>query len=101
MNNNEKYILVVDDDLIVLDSISMLLRDSGFTVFASGHAADAMLKLRENNIDVVLTDITMPEVTGIEFLEKIHNYSEEIPVILMTAYAELDTAIDAIKKKRL
>ncbi|GAN32175.1 MAG: two-component system response regulator [Candidatus Brocadia sp. AMX2] len=98
MNNNEKYILVVDDDLIVLDSISMLLRDSGFTVFASGHAADAMLKLRENNIDVVLTDITMPEVTGIEFLEKIHNYSEEIPVILMTAYAELDTAIDAIKK---
>lgn len=41
----------------------------------------------------------MPEVTGIEFLEKIHNYSEEIPVILMTAYAELDTAIDAIKKR--
>lgn len=50
MNNNEKYILVVDDDLIVLDSISMLLRDSGFTVFASGHAADAMLKLRKTTL---------------------------------------------------
>lgn len=99
MSNNEKYVLVVDDDLIVLDSISMLLRDYGFTVFACENAADAMLKLRENNIDVVLTDIAMPEVTGIELLEKIHNYNEEIPVILMTAYAELDLAIAAIKKE--
>lgn len=87
--------------MIVLDSIAMLLRDCGFTVFVWERAAGAMFKLRENNIDVVLTDIAMPEVTGIELLEKIHNYNEEIPMILMTAYAELDTAIDAIKKAPL
>ncbi|MBM2839165.1 MAG: response receiver-modulated cyclic diguanylate phosphodiesterase, partial [Deltaproteobacteria bacterium] len=48
--------------------------------------------------DVVLTDIMMPNVSGIQLLEKIHNLDKEIPVILMTAYPELDMAIDAIKK---
>jgi putative two-component system response regulator len=48
--------------------------------------------------DVVLTDIKMPQVTGIELLQNIHFYNQQIPVILMTAFAELDVAVDAIKR---
>ncbi len=59
---------------------------------------DAAMKLQENNIRVVLTDIMMPEVTGLQFLENIRSFNSEIPVIMMTAYAELDTTIDAIRK---
>lgn len=91
-------ILVVDDDPYVLESISSFLKEYGYSVISCEEAKEAMTKLQENRVDVVLTDIRMPMVSGIELLEKIHDLNPEIPVILMTAYAELDTAIDAIKK---
>lgn len=100
MNQDEKgAILVVDDDPSVLESTSRLLSAFGYLVFPYGNATDAVMKLREkNNVRVVLTDIMMPEVTGLQFLEMIRSFNSEIPVIMMTAYAELDITIDAIRK---
>ena len=99
MNQDEKRaILVVDDDPSVLESTSRLLSAFGYLVFPYGNAVDAAVKLQENNVQVVLTDIMMPEVTGLQFLEKIRSFNPEIPVIMMTAYAELDMTIDAIRK---
>jgi putative two-component system response regulator len=99
MNQDEKSaILVVDDDPSVLESTSRLLSAFGYLVFPYGNAVDAAKKLQENNVQVVLTDIMMPEVTGLQFLEKIRSFNPEIPVIMMTAYAELDMTIDAIRK---
>lgn len=99
MNQDEKSaILVVDDDPSVLESTSRLLSAFGYLVFPYGNATDAAMKLQENNVHVVLTDIMMPEVTGLQFLEKIRSFNSEIPVIMMTAYAELDMTIDAIRK---
>jgi signal transduction histidine kinase len=98
---NEKkgeVILIVDDDPYTLESISSLLNEHGYSVVACGNAADAMAKIQKNRIDIVLTDIRMPVVSGIELLEKIHSFNSEIPVILITAYAELDMAIDAIRR---
>jgi putative two-component system response regulator len=59
---------------------------------------DAVMKLKENNVRVVLTDIMMPEVTGLQLLERIRSFNSEIPVIMMTAHAEMDITIDAIRK---
>lgn len=99
MNQEEKYaILVVDDDPSVLELTSRLLGGFGYRVFSCGNAKDAAMKLQENNVQVVLTDIMMPEVTGLQFLEKIRSFNPEIPVIMMTAYAELDVTIEAIRK---
>ncbi len=97
---NSSRILIVDDDYHVLNSISMLLEAYGYSVIASDSAEKAMSVLHsdENSIDAVLTDIRMPGVSGIKLLEDIHNYNPNIPVLLMTGYAELDTAIDAINK---
>ncbi|MGB7630587.1 MAG: HD domain-containing phosphohydrolase [Candidatus Deferrimicrobium sp.] len=91
-------ILVVDDDPSVLESTSRILSSFGYLVLPCGNAVDAAKKLQENNVHVVLTDIKMPEVTGLQFLETIHSFNPEIPVIMMTAYAELDLTIDAIRK---
>lgn len=93
---NGDVILVVDDDPFVLDSVSFLLREYGYTVITAGNAQDALARLRENPIKAVLTDIKMPDVSGIDLLRKIHEMAPEMPVILMTAYAELNIAIDAI-----
>lgn len=91
-------ILVVDDEPFVLDAVSSLLTEFGYRVISCTTAREAEDKLRENGIDLVLTDIKMPEVTGIELLEFIHNLDPDIPVIMMTAYPELETTIEALKR---
>jgi putative two-component system response regulator len=91
-------VLVVDDDLFVRGSISSLLREYGYTVFSFENPLDAVDALRHNSVNAVLTDIKMPGISGIELLETVRGISPDIPVVLMTAYAELDMAVDAIKK---
>ncbi len=91
-------ILLVDDDSSVLEAISRLLGTIGYRVYQYDNATEAMLKLQENrDIRVVVTDIVMPKVSGLQFLENIRSFNSEIPVIMMTAYPELDMAIDAIR----
>lgn len=99
MNNQaENTLLIVDDDSYVLESISSLLKEFGYSVHTSPNALDAMKQVEKIPFDVILTDIKMPQVSGIELLQKIHAYNHQIPVILMTAFAELDVAVDAIKR---
>ena len=99
MNQDENNaILLVDDDPSVLEATSRLLSAFGYLVFPCENAMDAVMKLKENNVRVVLTDIMMPEVTGLQLLEMIRSFNSEIPVIMMTAYADMDTTIDAIRK---
>ena len=98
MNQNAKnHILVVDDEPFVLEAVALLLDSFGYDVSACGHPREALNKLESNKVDIVLTDIKMPEMSGIKLLEEIRKFNTEVPVILMTAYAELDIAIDAIK----
>lgn len=91
-------VLVVDDDPSVCESAALLLKAYGYIVVLSHSAAEAFDKINKEKIDIVLTDIKMPEVTGIQLLEKINGVNPNIPVILMTAYGNLDIAVDAIKK---
>lgn len=99
MSNEPKgTIIIVDDDPFVLESLVALLNEFGFVIHACRDANEALEKFRKNPVDLVLTDINMVEVSGIELLEKIRNIDRVTPVILMTAYAELDVAVEAVKK---
>lgn len=98
MTIKHSTILVVDDDPYVLESISTLLRAFGFTVNTCDNANSAIQEIQRTAVDVVLTDIKMPVLTGVDLLGMIHKFDPQVPVILMTAYAELDVAVDAIKK---
>lgn len=98
MNDKKNMILVVDDDPYVLESISTLLRAFGFTVKTCDSANSAIQEIQRTPVNVVLTDIKMPGLTGVDLLGMIHKFDSQIPVVLMTAYAELDVAVDAIKK---
>jgi putative two-component system response regulator len=90
-------IFVVDDDRFVLESVTTLLREHGFNVssFASGY--DAIRQFVMEPVDLVLTDINMPTMDGLELLDKIRFLDSETPVVLMTAYADLDVAVKAIQ----
>jgi len=91
-------VMVVDDDPYMMESLSMLLGDYGFVVYAHTTGNAAFQQFFAQEVDLVLTDINMPEMGGIELLEKIRRFDAETPVILMTAYAELDIAVEAVKK---
>ncbi len=97
-DKGKSTLLIVDDDPYVLESIAALLKEYGYAVFTCQNGNDAFGLVEKVNFDVVLTDIKMPQITGIELLQKIHTYNQQIPVILMTAFAELDVAVDAIKR---
>jgi putative two-component system response regulator len=93
-------VLVVDDDHHVLKSLLLLLSAYDYRVVTAENAATALTILcnSEAGVDVVLTDIRMPGMDGLELAVKIHELDPEIPVLIMSAYAELTVAIDAIKR---
>jgi putative two-component system response regulator len=98
ISESQGNIFVVDDDRYVLESVTTLLREFGFTVIAFDNGQEAIKRFASEPVDLVLTDINMPGMTGIELLEKIRYLDRETPVLLMTAYADLDTAVKAIQK---
>ncbi len=94
----KKKILVVDDEEIIRDSISFILEKEGYIVRKAENGAVALKVMSENLFDLVITDIEMPELRGPELLEKISERFPQTFVIIITAYASIETAIAAIRK---
>ena len=98
MTPRSKRILVVDDEVRMCESLHELLGDIGYTVFTSQSASEALEKIKSEKIDLVITDIKMPEISGLELLKKVKEIDPEIVVILMTGYASLESALEAIRE---
>jgi signal transduction histidine kinase/DNA-binding response OmpR family regulator len=89
-------ILVVDDEQRMCDSLDTLLTKAGYEVETAGDGKKALELYRNADFDLVISDIKLPEMTGIELLQAIRKGDPNAMVILMTAYASLDTALAAI-----
>jgi CheY-like chemotaxis protein/glycine cleavage system H lipoate-binding protein len=90
-------ILFVDDEQIVLDSAQKLLRKESFQVVTALSAAEGLTLLSQGGIQVVLTDLMMPEVDGMQFLQQVKEQWPVIPVVMVTGYATTSTAMQAMK----
>lgn len=90
-------ILIVDDEKPIRDSLKMVLTEEGFTADVAGDGEEALLKIEDNSYDVVITDIKMPKLDGIQLLESASRISPETFFIIMTAYASVKTAIDSLR----
>ena len=90
-------ILVVDDDKAHLTMLVAMLASWGYGVDTAADGAEAVAKVRETAHDAVLTDVRMAEVDGIEALRRIRDYNPFLPVLIMTAYSSLGTAVEALK----
>ncbi len=90
-------IFVIDDERIIRVSIADDLRDAGYKVFEFTDALAALVKISNNNADVIITDIKMPHLDGIEFLKKVKHTNPEVYVVVMTAYGSIDSAVEAMK----
>jgi two-component system response regulator HydG len=91
-------ILIVDDDLAHRTMLKKLLGGWGYGIFEADDGSVATEKVHERSFDLILMDIRMLKVSGIEALEQIKIINPAIPIIIMTAYASVETAVDALKK---
>ena len=89
-------LLLIDDELGLVESLTVLLEDEGFEVVSELSGAGGIEKFKQVSPDIVLSDVRMPKVSGIEVLEEIRRNTPEVPVVLMTAQASLQSAIRAV-----
>src|SRR6185295_14313030 len=90
-------ILVVDDKDMMRDSLSLALARSGHKAVTTGDPGEAVALVRQHRPACVITDLKMPKMDGIELLQKIRAEQPDMPVVLMTAFATISTAVQAMR----
>ena len=91
-------ILIVDDEKNYLVVLEALLSPEGYEIMTADNARSALRLIEESDLDLVLTDMKMPGVSGMELLEQCKKINPEVPVIMMTAYGTIEMAVQAMKK---
>jgi len=90
-------ILVIDDDAVVCETLKLCLKEDGYTVDTAQSGTDGLNKYVSNPADVVILDIRLPDVDGFLVLEDLKEENENIKVIMITAYYDMETTINAMK----
>ena len=91
-------VLIVDDDDIVRESLSAVLQNRGFACEQAVDGEEALQRLSKQEFDVVITDLEMPRLNGIELIERASLLNNRTSFILITAYGSMETAIEALRK---
>ncbi|MEN1704866.1 MAG: sigma-54 dependent transcriptional regulator [Planctomycetota bacterium] len=92
-----KTVLVVDDKEMMRDSVGSTLQRAGFAVVSAASGSAALSAISNRRPDAVVSDLKMPEMTGTELLERIREIDDDLPVVLMTAFGTIETAVHAMK----
>lgn len=90
-------VLVVDDKQMMRDSVGTTLQRAGYTVIVATNGKEAVAKIARHQPAVVVTDLKMPEMTGLELLQHLSEADADLPVVLMTAYGTVGDAVEAMK----
>lgn len=96
--NDRKKVLIVDDESGMRHMLSVLLEREGYDIETAENGQVGLNKIKSEDYDLVLCDIRMPEMDGLSFLERAKSVSKNVPVIMMSAFGNVDTAIEAMKK---
>jgi len=90
-------ILVVDDEQMICQQLERLYTYSGYTVVIANSAEEALERLEKDDIDLVVTDNRLPGLSGIELTTRIRENHPDVPVIVITGYGDIDTAVEVLK----
>ena len=97
MNNHVPTILIVDDEKPICTALASLVKAEGFKVVTAENGATALEKIRSESPDLMLADIKMPGMDGMELMHRTRDVDPDLPVVMITAYAEVHGAVGAIK----
>ncbi|MEN3013246.1 MAG: sigma-54 dependent transcriptional regulator [Endomicrobiia bacterium] len=90
-------VLIIDDDINLCNILSEILEKTGYTSIISNNFEDAVNKIKKENPDVIFLDLNLPDKNGLNALKEIKNICEELPVIIITGYATVENAVEAMK----
>ncbi|MFN5134842.1 MAG: sigma-54-dependent transcriptional regulator, partial [Chitinophagaceae bacterium] len=93
-----RTILIVDDEKAIRKTLTEILSYEGYKIDDAENGEEALKKLKERSYDVVLCDIKMPKVDGLEFLEKSKKINPDVPIIMISGHGTIETAVEAVKK---
>src|SRR5687768_6005607 len=91
-------ILIIDDEKAIRKALTEILSAEGYKTDEAGDGEEGLKKFKERSYDVVLCDIKMPKLDGIEFLQKAGEANSDVPIIVISGHGNIDTAVDAVKK---
>ena len=91
-------ILIIDDERAIRKTLSEILSFEGYKIDEAADGEEGLKKFTEKTYDIVLCDIKMPKLDGLEFLEKSREVNPEIPIIMISGHGNIDTAVEAVKK---
>jgi two-component system nitrogen regulation response regulator NtrX len=91
-------ILIIDDEKAIRKRLGEILSFEGYKIDEAADGEEGLKKFKERNYDVVLCDIKMPKVDGIEFLQRASESNSDIPIIMISGHGNIETAVEAVKK---
>jgi two-component system nitrogen regulation response regulator NtrX len=91
-------ILIIDDEKAIRKTLSEILSFEGYKIEEAADGEEGLKKFKDKNYDVVLCDIKMPKLDGIEFLQKASEANSDIPIIMISGHGNIETAVEAVKK---
>lgn len=97
--SQRRSILVVDDELLIRDLLYDFFKDHGWDISIAENGEKALEVLRAKKVDLVLSDVKMPEMDGLDLSRKLRESYPMLPVVLMTGYPSVDSVIDALRNK--
>lgn len=95
--NEQQTVLLADDDESLRRVVEYNLREDGYEVLTAADGRTALQRFQESRVDLVLTDVRMPEMTGFELLTHLKTMQPDLPVIVLTAHGTIDAAVEAMK----
>ncbi|HLG93409.1 MAG TPA: response regulator [candidate division Zixibacteria bacterium] len=96
---SEKSVLVVDDELLIRDLLYDFFLEKGYKVSVADSGSVALDKLGKQSFDVLLVDLKMPAMDGIEFIKEVRRKKIDTPVVIITGFPSLETALDALRQR--
>lgn len=96
-NNNEYHVLLVEDDQDYSKALHGIIKRRGYRVTLKTTAEEALEFLKDEQVHVIVSDIKLPHMDGVSFLEHVHNIDPSLPVIMLTGYASVETAQNAVR----
>ena len=97
MTPSSPTILIVEDEAKMRRLLELNLGEDGFSTLSAGDAETGLKLLRENTVDLVVTDLKLPGMNGLEFLQGVKRHNAALPVVVMTAFGTVETAVEAMK----
>lgn len=91
-------ILIIDDEKAIRKTLTEILGFEGYKIDEAGDGEEGLKKFGQKSYDVVLCDIKMPKVDGLEFLEKARDINPDVPIIMISGHGNIETAVEAVKK---